>query len=569
MAMVDMTELLGNSREYIVPPFQRGYSWGEDEWTELWEDIGQMGAGTHYMGYIVLQPAPQGEGDDNGRLVIIDGQQRIATLSVFALAVISLLDDPSNVGPLFQFAGADKDLKGDENRSRRDQLAQFLRWKDPVKPLEPRIRLTLGGESDAFYRNHLLRLRKPASMHRVPRSDQRLWRALEFFQKQIREHFDGAPGGEDLARLLSKKVAKGLIFTEMHVPGEDAAYAIFETLNARGSMLSNPDLLKNFLFATVGRERGKDDLRMLENQWGKMLDDLGRHDPTPFLRHLWHSLGHAPVEKKRLFKAVRGEIKGADGALEFMDALEEAAGVYSDMLAPSSESWPDKEQLRILQNLQIYGVSSHCPLALAAFRKWGRGAREFSKILRQCSVLSFRRTVICNQVAKELERIYAKAAAEVCRGAGVSKVRDMLTSADVADDFFVSAFADYNAESRKKRAMHILLEIEHRMSGIRPDSASPDVTVEHILPQEPGEGWDAFDRDIDRFIWRLGNLTLLDASSNRDCGNLPFAKKRDVYRESEFKMTQKLADMNEWTPKALDDRQRKFAEIAKSIWRLE
>ena len=567
--MVTMTELLGNTREYVVPPFQRGYSWGEDEWVELWEDIEQM-ADTHYMGYIVLQKSDQQEKrDDNVQHIIIDGQQRIATLSVFALAVISLLDDPAKVGALFQFSGASKDTMTDENQHRREQLAQFLKWNDPVKPLESRIRLTLGGESDAFYRNHILRLRRPASMHRVSRSDRRLWDALEFFQKKIRGRFNGDPNGEDLARLLSKKVAKGLMFTEMHVPSEDAAYAIFETLNARGAMLSSPDLLKNFLFATVEKESGKDGLRKLGSQWGKMLDALGRQDLTPFLRHLWHSLGYEPVGKKRLFKAIREGIKGASAALAFMDVLEDSSGVYADMLTPSSNSWPDKEQLRMLQSLKIYGVSSHYPLALAAFRKWGSGAIELTKILRQCSVLSFRRTVIGNQVAKELEQTYAKAAGQINRGVGVSDIRRVLKDVDVTDEFFVNAFAEYNAESRKKRAVHILLEIERQMGGARHDPASSGITIEHILPQEPDKGWNAFDSDIDRFIWRLGNLTLLSATDNRQCNNSSFAKKRDIYRRSEFKITQQLADFDEWTPGNLDARQRQLADYAKEIWRLE
>ena len=571
---VTMAELLGNSREYIVPHFQRDYSWDDEEWGELWEDIERMGAdGRHYMGYIVLQELP----DSRTRRVIIDGQQRLATLSIFALAVISLLDGPASADRLFHPAG-DGGKPGDglrDNQRRRDELRnRFLEWSDPVS-LTPRPRLGLSDENNGFYRNHILRLRKPAGMNRVSRSNRQMWKALEFFRARTRERYGEAPAGEDLARLLSETVATGLFFTEMCVSDEESAYAIFETLNARGAMLSSPDLLKNFLFSTVtgGRTGGGDeDIQRLKSQWGGMLGALERHNPTTFVRHLWHSMGNDFVQKRGLFKAMRGKIEdgGAEAVFALMDKLEDGAETYADMLSPTARAWPNKRQLFHLRNLDLYGVTSHFPLTLAAVRKW-RKSPKFAQLLRWCDALSFRRTVIGGQNPNELERVYAKAADEIHRGGPIAAVCGLLKSADVTDDFFVSAFADYDAESqsRKKLAKHILLEIERRTGGSRHDPESPDITIEHILPRNPDEGWDDFGSGADRFIWRLGNLTLLESSRNRNCGNLLFAQKREIYRGSRFAMTRELAKRGEWTPAALESRQREFAELAKAIWRLE
>ena len=560
---VTMAELLGNSREYIVPHFQRDYSWGEEVWEELWEDIRRMGPdGRHYMGYIVLQELP----DDRPRRLIIDGQQRIATLSIFALAVISLLDEADG---------------SPDNRRRRDELRKFLEWNDPVTAsLTPRPRLALSDENNGFYRDHILRLRKPAGMSRVSRSNRRMWRALEFFRERTRAHFDGTPTGEGLARLLSETVANGLFFTEMRVSDEESAYAIFETLNARGAMLSSPDLLKNFLFSAVQRGGGgEEDIKRLQRQWGEMLSALGRHPPTAFMRHLWHSLGGEFVQQKGLFRAMRRKIESAGGGAEtvfdMMDELEDGAQAYADMLSPTPSAWGEKAPLSSLQNLNLCGATSHFPLALAAVRKWGRKSPEFAKLLRRCADLSFRRIVIGGQNPNDLERVCAQAAAAVQQdGESVAEICGRLKAADLRDDLFVSAFSVYDADSRsaQKLAKHILLEIERHASGDRGPRIDPetsDITIEHVLPQDPGEGWDAFPPDIDRFVWRLGNLTLLKSSHNRDCDNLSFADKRDIYRGSEFKMTSELAHLDEWTPQALESRQRRFAELAKAIWRLE
>ena len=89
-ANMTLRQLLGNGLTYHVPLFQRDYSWTQDEWEDLWQDILNPLNGTepaHYMGYLVLQT------QDQKRFNIIDGQQRLTTLSLLALAVLKCLDD--------------------------------------------------------------------------------------------------------------------------------------------------------------------------------------------------------------------------------------------------------------------------------------------------------------------------------------------------------------------------------------------------------------------------------------------------------------------------------------------
>ncbi len=92
-----LNELISNGRVFRVPPFQRDYSWTEEEWEDLWLDILEVSREEepfHYMGYVVLQS------DGSRNLTIIDGQQRITTLSILVLAVIKLLEDWAEEGVL-------------------------------------------------------------------------------------------------------------------------------------------------------------------------------------------------------------------------------------------------------------------------------------------------------------------------------------------------------------------------------------------------------------------------------------------------------------------------------------
>ena len=140
-------QLMGNGLSYRVPLFQRDYSWGPDEWDDLWRDIvalfGDDPEPAHYMGYLVLQSA------DNRAFDIIDGQQRMTTLSLLMLAAVSHLSDL-----------AAPDDPTDPQMRRAEQLrASYLGYLDPVS-LVPRSKLTLNRHNDSFYQNYLVPLER-------------------------------------------------------------------------------------------------------------------------------------------------------------------------------------------------------------------------------------------------------------------------------------------------------------------------------------------------------------------------------------------------------------------------
>ena len=140
-------QLMGNGLSYRVPMFQRDYSWGLDEWDDLWQDIVALfdedPEPAHYMGYLVLQSA------DNRAFEIIDGQQRMTTLSLLMLAAVAHLtrlsrpDDPQ-----------------DPQRRRAEQLrGNYIGYLDPVS-LVSRSKLTLNRHNDRFYQNYLVPLER-------------------------------------------------------------------------------------------------------------------------------------------------------------------------------------------------------------------------------------------------------------------------------------------------------------------------------------------------------------------------------------------------------------------------
>ena len=146
---VNYQELIGNGRAYFVPPYQRDYSWRQEQWEDLWNDITDMLSpedSRHYMGALVV------EAQSDRRFVVIDGQQRLATLSVLALAVIDALLKLASSG-----------VDAEENRARARELRnRFIGEKDPASLVES-SRLNLNETDNGFYQDYLVQLEEPGN----------------------------------------------------------------------------------------------------------------------------------------------------------------------------------------------------------------------------------------------------------------------------------------------------------------------------------------------------------------------------------------------------------------------
>jgi uncharacterized protein with ParB-like and HNH nuclease domain len=202
-------QLLGNGLSYRVPRFQRDYSWEENEWDDLWQDI--MGTVTpggepaHYMGYLVLQTA------DNRIFDVIDGQQRMTTLSMLVLAVLKNLQ-----------ALVDSGVEADNNRRRIEQLRQsYIGFLDPVS-LVSQAKLTLNRNNDAYYQNYLVPLER-LPQRGLKASEHLLRKAFEWFVAAVRKKQGGKQDGAELARLVDT-LSDRLFFTVITVNDELNAY---------------------------------------------------------------------------------------------------------------------------------------------------------------------------------------------------------------------------------------------------------------------------------------------------------------------------------------------------------
>jgi len=554
---VTFLDLIGNGKRYHVPAFQRDYSWEQEQWEDLWNDIDDLlkqPEARHYMGALVV------ESTSDRDFQIVDGQQRMATLSILALATIATLLEQS---------GSETERSANQDRARRLR-ERFIGEKDPASLLES-SKLFLNETDNGFYQDYLVQLRAPSNPRGLPRSNRLLWECFVWFKSRLLARPDLRH--EALAALLSETVARKLLFILITVEDELSAYTVFETLNARGLELSSTDLLKNYLFSRV---KAQSDLLALQRRW-KALVDVVRQERFPdFLRY--HLLCDTPkVRKQRLFKLVQTQVRDAAEVFSLMAALESRAELYAALNDSTHEYWLQSSEARkYIRELLLFRVRQPTPLLFAAYEQLG--LTDFVRVLKLVCVLSFRYTVVCGLNTNELEPVYHRAAKALLSGQAQrpAEVFNLLQSLYVPDDVFVNDFAqlDITTSGQNKRlAKYMLCQLEGDATGTAHDPETDGGTIEHILPENPSAPWgEQFDpTQQERFVYRLGNLTLLEASLNRQVGNLTWQGKVQVYGQSHYALTQSLAGhgYNDWTPTTLTTRQYSMATRAAHIWRAD
>ena len=553
-------QLLGNGLTYRIPRFQRDYSWSEEEWEDLWADIQATlpadGESAHYMGYLVLQTA------DNRVYEVIDGQQRLTTISLIVLASMRLLG---------KLAGEGK--TPNENRRRLEQLrATYIGYLDPVT-LTTRNKLSLNRNNDSYYRDYLVALADHLPQRGFPASTHAMRKGFEWFERRLREQIKGADDpGMSLAQFV-ETISDKLFFTVITVADQLNAYKVFETLNARGVRLSATDLLKNYLFSVLARgDEATHEMDELERRWEAMVGRLGSESFPDFLRIHWNSR-QTFARQTDLFKVVRSRIHTREAVFALLREMDEDVDTYLALTQPEGAQWiPAWKQCA--QELRMFSVRQPYPMLMAAKRNLPDA--DFGDLLRATVIIAFRYNVIGAQHTGEQERVYHAAAMQLHNREAINLAQVLATLRQVypGDEAFKADFAEKvikTTQSRNARIVrYILCKLEKQAGGIDFDADSPSYTIEHVLPQSPEVGWNAFnDRNLESFVYRLANMAMLEAGKNKDIGNKSYAEKRPVLQQSSLHLTRKLVEENaDWLPDRLVARQKQLANLATTVWRI-
>lgn len=544
-------QIMGNGIKYEIPKFQRDYTWETEQWDDLWQDILQLVSDDeteHYMGYLVLQTT------DNKNYQIIDGQQRLTTMSIIILAVLKSLEDLVK-----------SDVEKESNQKRKETLHNsYIGTIDPVT-LITNNKLKLNRNSDDYYRNYIVLL-KDLPIRNTNASQKHMRECFQWYYDRIKRKFKT---GFELASFIDGIVDK-LFFTVIKVSDQLNAFKVFETLNARGVQLSSSDLLKNYLFSIVDETKPhENEIEELEKLWSSVIGKLGVLKFEDYLRYFWNS-SHKTVAKKNLFKTIKNEIKTKEQTFNLLRDLIDTVDLYIAISEPNDDFWNEfKDVKESLTELKMFQIKQTNSLLISAYINLEKN--EFLKLLKATVIISFRYNIIGGLNPNEQEEVYNSLALKINREK-IFSTKDLekiyVNDENFVSDFSTKQFKNTTRNHRIVKYIYSKIEFYKHQNEISWDSDL--YTIEHILPENADENWGEFsDEEINRSVYRMGNLTLLEKKLNREAGILPFNEKVTLFNQSNCKLTKVLSEHYErWNEDKISARQKQLAKEAKSIWRL-
>ena len=545
-------ELIGNGVKYVIPKFQRDYSWDQEQWEDLWTDItGLSEEKYHYMGYVVLQRK-----NDN-TFEVIDGQQRLITLSIIVLAALKQLES---------LVVQEQDVVSNKERIQVNR-DKYIGFKHPVT-LTVNNKLTLN-RNNASYFKRMTAMLEPANHRSMSRTNKLLRNAFNFFVNQDMGHT-----GEAIAQTIYN-ISNSMIFTKIIVEDDVNAYKVFETLNARGVQLSTPDLLKNYIFSVVTQNDDVIDesLDDLDGQWSEIISDLGDADFTDFVRY-HYNFQQPLLTKKKLFTSIKKLIPTPEKGLAYLESLYQYAPIFSALLRPQDDWWQIqgikyKEAQEYLEALSLFNIKQPIIILMIAFNRFDD--KEFVLLAKYLYVLSIRYNVVCHLSPNEQEKIYNQIAMNIYHGtytraSHVKNDAELFKRIYPMDEDFKRAFEWHWMPSRQsqKKIRFMLSEIEMQMGH---SVNHEQVTLEHVCPYNPDEQWaDYFGEGVNDVYDRLGNMVLL---SKDELKRADFTTKKSAYADSGFKLAQEVARYDEWNSASVNRYQTWLAEQAVQTWRVD
>lgn len=537
--------------ELVVPLYQREYAWEKRQVERLFQDLSAgREKGEYFLGTLVTIEK------DKNVLEVVDGQQRLTTTTLLLAAMRDYL---------LKIENAEHTVKAIEDH----QLNPVSRRANSTVP---RLRLNVD-DNDYFLK---LIARNGLSNTGTPRRDshQRLADAAKQAQQAVR----AMVGGQSINHHLD--VINGwLDYLEddasvilLVAPDGGQAFRMFETLNDRGMKTTQADLVKSFLFGEAGKR-----INEAQSKWSAMqahLEDVD--DDARSINYLRHFLiaTRKFVRANDIFKTVQEPIKGESSAIVMLSELEDTARTYAATFRADSEFWNgySKTALNALRAINRFGIAPLRPVLLAIASKFSPSetATAFSFLVS----LSVRSLLAASTRTGSFEETAAESARKIYKGdvSTTKQLKESLFAVTPNDSEFEDGFKAASS-TKPEYARYYLRTLEQSFAQVAEpwhiENDDPSqITLEHILPKSPGPEWPEWKdpEQVKRYSRRIGNLCLLQRSTNSNRGSEGFEAKRPDYKAASYTFTSSVADYAQWTPAEIEARQATMAAQAVKAW---
>ena len=534
-----LQHIIEGTKQYVVPLFQRAYSWKKSEWQVLWDDITELCLSDHprphFMGSIVTMPTASGP-QTVSKYLLIDGQQRLTTSFILLCA-----------------------LRDKARQSGNEKLAKEIHETILVNHYE---------EGLDHYKLMPTQLDRTA-FHRIinnesPIENNVISECYLFFEREIRR------------RKLELKKIKSVICNNLSVvsvvlSNDDDPYLVFENLNAKGRPLTQADLIKNYFFMRINVETQDE---VYKKYWSPMEDMLGEN-LTEFVRHYLTKSGKE-VKQNQIYFEIKDRISKGD-EISYLKDLYIFANYYAKLLNPEGE---EKESIRkYLHRINRLEIFTVYPFLLNCYDDLSQdriSEGDFVAILKIIENFILRR-FICNIQTRGLNRVFALLYSQVSKDSNLAadsflvRLKSDLQNRDYPkDEEFKSRLMDVQlyGKNRSEKAKLILESVEEYFQH-KEQVFVDKLSIEHIMPQtlndwwkqHLGEDWELIHQLL---IHSLGNLTL--TAYNSELSNEDFPKKRTHFQNSHLELNKYFHNKKYWCKPDIQERGEYLAKIALQIW---
>ena len=502
-----LQDIIEGTKQYVVPLFQRTYSWTNKEWNILWKDLVELcetkNPRTHFIGSIVNMPTvsvPEGV----AKYLLIDGQQRLTTIFI----ILTLLRNKAREIQNQEFA---------EEINNTLLVNPYKKGTDYFKLMPTQV------DRDC-YKNFI--------QGKENTTENQLTKAYDFFDKKLRQ----IP--LDFEK-LKKIITTYFSVVSIVLDPDDNPYLVFESLNAKGRPLTQADLIRNYFFMRIHVDNQES---VYQEFWSPMQTNL-RDKMTEFIRHFLMRNGSI-VKQTDVYYSLK-EVVGNSDIITYISEMYSFSLYYQRLIYPEFES--DIVLQKYFRRLNRIEVTTAYPLLLSVYNLYESGTiskENFVEILRVIENYMIRRFVCgipTNQLNKIFPTIYPtvkdKIGEEVVEG-----IKNILQGKGYPkDNEFLLRLKEtklYGGGDRQVKTKLILESIEENFNH-KEEVPFEDLTIEHVMPQTLSEWWqehigENWEDTHDLYLHTLGNLSL--TAYNTELSNDDFPIKQETLRESHLEI---------------------------------
>ncbi|WP_121092189.1 DUF262 and DUF1524 domain-containing protein [Helicobacter pylori] len=533
------------NNQFVIPIYQRLYSWKKEQCEQLWDDIIKIGgndkANGHFIGSILY--VRDGITHSNNPLLIIDGQQRLTTITLLFIALRNHLSDEVEILEKFS----------------REKIESYLINSD--KDGDKKFRLILS-ESD---KDTLLSLidknkRKPSE------PSVKIVENFKLFEKWSSEN-------TDKLETIFKGLKKLMIVWIALEKGKDDPQLIFESMNSKGIELTQTDLIRNYIIMETEVGKQED----FYNQYWRAMEENFKQNEKLFNRFVWHYLtiktGKIPNEKK-VYEAFKDyqQKKGIEIEVLLQD-LQKYCGFFYQIVFKKEADKDLNKALSFLVDLEMDVVY---PLLLELYSDYSDGVlskQDFIPIIYLTESYICRRAV-CGLGTNSLNKVFPSFTKHIQKDEyfkslkahfGYLTEKQRFPNNDEFKKLFIT-IDFYNFQ--KKEYFFERLENFNTKEPVN----TKECTTEHIMPQTLTPKWkrdlgENFQAIHDKYLHTIGNLTL--TGYNSKYSNNSFQEKRDMengFKQSPLRLNQSLKNLESFGEKEIEERASDLADRALKIW---